>query len=299
MAVSKNTGKEDVQDSQKVEEKVTDHFLLYLTSQSDSMNTADTLAIQTELQKVKIAEGKNRIHLVLHTTGGNPYTAATIVNMLHKKFDFVTVVVPFWAKSAGTLIAIGGNELVMSDLSQLGPLDMQIKHPNKEKSISALDITNPTSYIVGVVASASSQFYKKIRLDSGNTISVKESMKIAYDNSVKLFHPIVSQLDPTDLSRCNRVLDVAEKYGTEFLEKYSLKNTSEKYRNLLISYLIYGFPDHGFAIFGDDLKGYGFNVTLHQDYPFWNDIWEVVSDDIEKDINTGNGKKLIKLLTLK
>jgi hypothetical protein len=205
--------------------------------------------------------------------------------------------------SAGTLIALGGNQIVMSDTSQLGPLDMQIPHPSKEKQISALDIVNPASYLVGLAATASSRFFKKIREDSRNRISVEDAMKIAYENSVRLFEPIVGQLDPIELSRSNRVLSTAEKYGVILLLKYSLcdeKQGDSDYAETLIQYLVYGYPEHGFGIFYDEMASFKVNVKFRTDYIYWDKIWEKVVKYIQADFDhPDKSAKIIEFFDLK
>ena len=73
--------------------------------------------------------------LLLHTPGGITNAAECIVAYLWSKFTDIEVVVPTFAMSAGTMIALGANRLVMGRQSQLGPIDPQL--PLEGRSISA------------------------------------------------------------------------------------------------------------------------------------------------------------------
>lgn len=68
--------------------------------------------------------------LILHTPGGDPGAANALVAYLHSKFTDIEVVVPTFAMSAGTMMSMGANRIVMGRQSQLGPIDaqMQTKH---------------------------------------------------------------------------------------------------------------------------------------------------------------------------
>ena len=64
--------------------------------------------------------------LILHTPGGMAEAAQTIVDYLRSKFSAVDVLVPTYAMSAGTMIALGCDRIVMGRQSQLGPTDPQL-----------------------------------------------------------------------------------------------------------------------------------------------------------------------------
>lgn len=65
--------------------------------------------------------------LILHTPGGVTAAAQTVVAYLHSKFTDIEVIVPTYAMSAGTMICLGSNRLIMGRQSQLGPIDAQLQ----------------------------------------------------------------------------------------------------------------------------------------------------------------------------
>jgi ClpP class serine protease len=64
--------------------------------------------------------------LIIHTPGGEIGAAETIVSYLRSKFESIEVVVPAFAMSAGTMISLAAERIVMGRQSQLGPIDPQI-----------------------------------------------------------------------------------------------------------------------------------------------------------------------------
>ncbi len=70
------------------------------------------------------------LDLVLHTPGGDANAAERIVEYLRHKFSGeLRVFVPVAAMSAGTMIALASDRVVMASHSQLGPIDPQIPQP--------------------------------------------------------------------------------------------------------------------------------------------------------------------------
>lgn len=70
-----------------------------------------------------------RISLILHTNGGDTAAAWRLVNLLRTFCDDLEVIVPFKALSAGTLICLGANRIVMTKQGTLGPIDPSLSGP--------------------------------------------------------------------------------------------------------------------------------------------------------------------------
>lgn len=70
------------------------------------------------------------LDLVLHTPGGLVLASLQIARAVRKHKGKVTVFVPHYAMSGGTLIALAADEIVMSPHAVLGPVDPQVgQHP--------------------------------------------------------------------------------------------------------------------------------------------------------------------------
>lgn len=65
------------------------------------------------------------LDLLLHTPGGNVAATESLVDYLRSMFSDIRVIVPQLAMSAGTMIALSSNRVVMGKHSSLGPIDPQ------------------------------------------------------------------------------------------------------------------------------------------------------------------------------
>ncbi len=70
-----------------------------------------------------------RISLILYTSGGNTSAAWNIVNLIRMYCDEFEVIAPGKCMSAGTLISLGADTIVMTKQATLGPIDPTIQHP--------------------------------------------------------------------------------------------------------------------------------------------------------------------------
>ena len=78
------------------------------------------------LRAIKMTDPQVPIDLVLHTPGGLVLAAEQIAYSLKRRPGKVTVFVPHYAMSGGTLIALAADEIVMDENAVLGPVDPQV-----------------------------------------------------------------------------------------------------------------------------------------------------------------------------
>jgi ClpP class serine protease len=81
---------------------------------------------QTIIAAIKETPADVPIDLVLHTPGGLVLAAMQIARAVEAHPAKVTVYVPVYAMSGGTLIALAADEIVLGEFSVLGPIDPQI-----------------------------------------------------------------------------------------------------------------------------------------------------------------------------
>lgn len=70
----------------------------------------------------------DKISLVLYTAGGSISAAWNLVNLLHMFCDDFEVIAPGKCMSAGTLISLGADRIVMTKQATLGPIDPSLQH---------------------------------------------------------------------------------------------------------------------------------------------------------------------------
>lgn len=79
--------------------------------------------IYEHLLKIRSESPANTIDLLLYTRGGSVETPWKLVNKIRQFCNKFAVIIPYRAHSAGTMIAIGADEILMSPMSELGPID--------------------------------------------------------------------------------------------------------------------------------------------------------------------------------
>jgi ClpP class serine protease len=81
---------------------------------------------QTIIAAIKETPQDMPIDLIIHTPGGLVLAAMQIARAVEAHKAKVTVYVPVYAMSGGTLIALAADEIVLGEFSVLGPIDPQI-----------------------------------------------------------------------------------------------------------------------------------------------------------------------------
>ena len=78
------------------------------------------------LRAVKLTDDEVPIDLILHTPGGLVLASEQIAHALCRHPARVTIFVPHYAMSGGTLLALSADEIVMDENAVLGPVDPQL-----------------------------------------------------------------------------------------------------------------------------------------------------------------------------
>jgi hypothetical protein len=179
--------------------------------------------------------------ILLTTPGGDPNAGFRIARALQHTYGSFDALVPRYCKSAGTLIVTGAKKLYLDDMSELGPLDIQIKKGDELVGRnSGLDILQAVNYLKGMGLNS----FREYLVDLTNTAQL--STKVASDISVRLvcglLEPIASQIDPIKLAEMQRATEVAMEYGSRLIESGENMTVAGLIR------LVTGYPSHGFVI---------------------------------------------------
>lgn len=82
------------------------------------------------VEHIRLQSTRPRLVVLLTTLGGVIEPVQRIVETLRHHYDHVIFVIPNYAFSAGTVLAMSGDEIVMDYYSRLGPIDPQIETAN-------------------------------------------------------------------------------------------------------------------------------------------------------------------------
>src|ERR1700693_5758921 len=99
----------------------TQRFLGFPVSRYIDINDSEEV-----LRAIQMTDPDVPLDLVLHTPGGLVLAALQIAKAVREHKGKVTVFVPHYAMSGGTLIALAADEIVMCEHSVLGPIDPQL-----------------------------------------------------------------------------------------------------------------------------------------------------------------------------
>ena len=79
----------------------------------------------------KLQNRRPKLAMVVNTLGGSIETTERIVNVVRHNYQEVVVVVPNLALSAGTVLALSGDAILMNYFSCLGPIDPQVQRDGR------------------------------------------------------------------------------------------------------------------------------------------------------------------------
>lgn len=194
------------------------------------------------------ATRKNAL-LFLSTLGGDADSAYRIARSLQRKYDTgrLIVYVYFFCKSAGTLLTVAADEIVISDEGELGPLDVQLNKPDElAERISGLAPTQALTILRTESYKVFEDALNETRVRSGLQITTKMAAELASQMAIGLFRPIYEQLDPMRLAETERAVSVADAYGSRIIRRNTSKASLDR--------LITAYPSHTFVIDREEAK---------------------------------------------
>jgi hypothetical protein len=181
------------------------------------------------------------LFLVLETPGGLPAAAFKIARLLRSSFNKITVLVPFTSYSAGTLIALIGDEIVMGPVSNLGPLDVQVPG-------------NEGVYVSGSAFRKAFEWMEQIQKEQKCDTSLDAMLK---------------WIDPIMLRSFEDLQKASELYLRQILTESHYGPTEVQ---AVVSALVWDLPTHEFAIMRERAKELGIRVRYSEDFPDWSII---------------------------
>lgn len=208
-------------------------------------------SILIPLYKQLCSIGKTeRIDLFLNSYGGAVDTPYKIVNLLREFCDYFSVIIPFVAKSAATMIAIGADEIVMGPISELGPIDPMVRHPIYN------DLWVPVQSI-------------RLCIDfMENKLSQSKDERIT---STVLGH-ISDKLDPWIVGDYEKSIKASYQYAEALLEKNMFKTSKDRAKSVT-KIMTEKYFSHGYCINRNEAHDeLGLNIVF-ADGDLWDIIW--------------------------
>jgi hypothetical protein len=145
--------------------------------------------------------------LILHTPGGITNAAESVVAYLRSKFAYIETIVPTFAMSAGTMITLASDNVVMGRQSQLGPIDPQMPYAGRAISARA---------VVDQFDSA------KLDILGDPAKHIQGDLQMAH-----VWAPVLSTIGPSLLQEARNALAYSERMVSQWLTAYMCRDDSD------------------------------------------------------------------------
>lgn len=179
-----------------------------------------------------------------------------------------SVIIPYYAKSAATLLSLGADELVMGPASEIGPIDPRIMVPDQYG-----------------------------RLHNVSATSIKDALEMLEDRvrsnppTAVLYAPLLEKVDIYLIGEYERALKSAEQYAERLLAAYMLKGNPMEAKRVA-GLLARQYFSHGYAIDRAEARSQlSLNVT-DASVDEWNAMWQLhkLYETVIEDSAQGGGR---------
>ncbi|MGD0780382.1 MAG: ATP-dependent Clp protease proteolytic subunit [Dehalococcoidales bacterium] len=206
------------------------------------INDEDKNGFMMAVHKLDRSKG---LDLILHTPGGDIAATQSIVNYLQKMFKHnIRTIIPQIAMSAGTVIACTCREIIMSNHSNIGPIDPHLS------GVPA----------VGVIE----EFRRACK-------EIKDD-----PSKIPIWQSIIGQYRPTFLSRCENAIKWSNAFVQEQLENVMFSgepDAKNKSKNIVKKLTDYSKnKTHNRHIHFEECKKIGLKVTKIEDDNILQDL---------------------------
>lgn len=196
---------------------------------------------------------KKGVDIIIHSPGGSAEATQSIVCMLRAHFDHIRFIVPNMAKSAATMLVLSGNNVLMDERSELGPIDPQIQ-------INGNFV--PAQTLIDGFEEA-----KNVIAEAGTDI-------------LPAYLPLLNKYDLHILQICENAKKLSEELVKDWLSKYMFKGDAksvEKAEDIAKNLADHKkYLSHGRPIGINEAKKIGIKVDdLRDNIPLRDKVWEL------------------------
>ena len=229
---------------EKIEKERGSKVIAYVTGDRPGMEAqigADTPDIFLEhldcIGKVK------KISLIIYTCGGNTLAAWNIVNLFREFCDELEIINPNKCRSAGTLMALGENRIIMTKQATLGPID-----PSITREMSPIIPNSNPQQKLSISVESVKGYFSLLKKEFGTNDDT--ALSAAYTKLAEYIHPLVLG----DVYRTQKQIQML----AEKLLRMSYRNK----RNIksIVSFLCSDSGSHDYTISRTEAKRMGLQI---------------------------------------
>ncbi len=253
--------KERIEILRKIEQRRDSKAILYVTGDRPGLETQIHQEVYDYFVNILDEIGVvNKISLVLYTRGGNTLAAWSIVNLIRQFCEEFEVIIPNKAQSAGTLISIGANTIVMTKQATLGPVDPSINTPLNPRIEGA-----PPDAKVPVSVEAVNGFLEL----------AKSNMNELDTNAIKdLIIQLSQKVHPLVLGEVFRSKSQIQMLSTKLLSRSGIDDNKIEG---IVSFLCSESGSHDYTIHRREARDLGLNIEK-PNYEFYSEIKALYDD---------------------
>jgi ClpP class serine protease len=251
---------------QKLEKEQNSKIIIYITGDRPGLESQiHPEVLDLLVQHLDKIGSVNKISLYLYTRGGHTLAAWSISNLISQFCDEFEVIIPSKAHSAGTLLCLGANKLIMTKQATLGPIDPSINTPLNPGVPGA-----PPTARVPVSVEAINGF-----IELAKTTGIKNSSDLA--NVIAI---LASHVHPLVLGEVYRARSQIRMLGKALLSKHMKE---KKKRDKILSFLCSESGSHDYMIYRKEAEkelGLPVESPIEQSYGLIKAIYDDISAEL-------------------
>lgn len=217
-------------------------FLLLQNGPSGKHRSLMDTTVEAIFRDKHLLPENEPVALLIDSNGGQARASYRIVNILRNQCgDFVSIV-PRYAKSAATLLALGGGVLLLGNHAELGPMDVQIWDDEQEAHTSALNELQSIEQLHTAVLGTFDETMILLTRRTGRKIASNIPHALSFIAS--MYGPLIAKSDVLRYTQRARQLKV----GQDYLARLLLPRYDPMVAQSIAGHLVRDYADHGFII---------------------------------------------------
>ena len=234
----------------KIEDERKTRVISYATGDRPPFATKIAGDIVPLLSNLLDSIGKvKKISLLLYTSGGDMLAPIRIVKLIRNHCDEFEVLVPYKAHSAGTLICLGADTIVMGKLGELTPVDPTTGHP--------FNPPNP----------ANPQQKLEVSVEDLNSylLFAKEKAEVKSEQMIDAYKLLVEKLHPLSIGNAYRAYRMARLLTERLLWLHMDKEKDNEKIKKIVKEITGDITIHAYPIDRDEAADLGLKIEKATD----------------------------------
>jgi hypothetical protein len=194
-----------------------------------------------------------QIDLYLNSRGGQTEVPLTVVSLIREFADRFCVLLPYHAESAATHISLGADEIVMTEIAQLGPVDPSRRHPLLPKDPFAPP--NEPDRPLAISVQDLRHFVQFIEKEGEENADVKT------DNATAIYTELMRHVHPLVIGGMEQSYALAKLISKQVLATHMDADSDKNEIDRLADAFADDFKSHSYPIHRQAARTLGLKVT--------------------------------------